>query len=394
MTMWHPTREAGLAALHDFAPRMGRDYTTHRNTDFGPELNVHVSGLSPWIRRRLVTEDEAVQVALEVHGARGADKFIQEVLWRTYWKGWLEQRPGVWDRFEQECRDADADLDAVRAAEEGRTGIEGFDDWARELVETGWLHNHARMWFASIWIFTLRLPWALGADFFMRHLMDGDPASNTLSWRWVAGLQTQGKTYLATAENIARFTEGRFRPRGLAASAQPLSEEPLPPARPLPLALEQAPDGPRLLLVTAEDLTPEHSIGPWEICGVAMATEPGQERKGLVATRFLDGAMDDVSARAAARYGQTPTPLDEISGQALVDAALAAGARGIVTAYVPVGPTASAFASALPMIEAAGLELSMVRRPWDEGLWPLASRGFFPFREKAPVALRTLGLAV
>ena len=47
---------------------------------------------------------------------------------------------------------------AVAAAEEGRTGIDGFDDWARELIKTGYLHNHARMWFASIWIFTLRLP--------------------------------------------------------------------------------------------------------------------------------------------------------------------------------------------------------------------------------------------
>ena len=98
----------------------------------------------------------------------------------------------------------------------GATGIDCFDAWARELVATGYLHNHARMWFASIWIFTLRLPWELGADFFLRHLIDGDPASNTLSWRWVAGLQTAGKTYLATAENIARFTGGRFAPQGLA----------------------------------------------------------------------------------------------------------------------------------------------------------------------------------
>jgi deoxyribodipyrimidine photo-lyase len=65
----------------------------------------------------------------------------------------------------------------------------------QELVETGYLHNHARMWFASIWIFTLRLPWELGADFFLRHLLDGDAASNTLSWRWVAGLHTKGKHY-------------------------------------------------------------------------------------------------------------------------------------------------------------------------------------------------------
>ena len=68
----------------------------------------------------------------------------------------------------------------------------------KELKETNYLHNHARMWFASIWIFTLDLPWQLGAEFFMKHLYDGDAASNTLGWRWVAGIQTQGKNYLAS----------------------------------------------------------------------------------------------------------------------------------------------------------------------------------------------------
>lgn len=57
------------------------------------------------------------------------------------------------------------------------------------------------LWFASVWIFTLRPPWELGADLFMRQLLDGDPASNTLSWRWVAGMHTRGKHYLARRDN-------------------------------------------------------------------------------------------------------------------------------------------------------------------------------------------------
>ena len=78
------------------------------------------------------------------------------------------------------------------------------------------------MWFASIWIFTLKLPWQLGANFFLHHLYDGDSASNTLSWRWVAGLQTIGKNYLATSANIAKYTSGRLRPNNLIEDAEPI----------------------------------------------------------------------------------------------------------------------------------------------------------------------------
>jgi deoxyribodipyrimidine photolyase len=223
------SRAEGLTRLTDFVPRAGRAYAAERNTDHGPGDPTNVSTLSPWVRHRLVTEREIVAAVLERHRLASAEKFVQEVYWRTYWKGWLERRPSVWTRYSASVAPT---LDGLSAAERatyddavaGRTGIDGFDHWARELVETGYLHNHARMWFASIWIFTLRLPWQLGADFFLRHLLDGDPASNTLSWRWVAGLQTVGKTYLATADNIARYTDGRFRPRGLSTVAHAVDD--------------------------------------------------------------------------------------------------------------------------------------------------------------------------
>ena len=77
------------------------------------------------------------------------------------------------------------------------------------------------MWFASIWIFTLELPWQLGAEFFMQHLYDGDTASNTLGWRWVAGVQTQGKHYLASEWNIKKFTNNRFNNIKLNENAPP-----------------------------------------------------------------------------------------------------------------------------------------------------------------------------
>ena len=71
------------------------------------------------------------------------------------------------------------------------------------------------MWFASIWVHTLNLPWELGANFFLTHLLDADPASNTLSWRWVAGLHTEGKVYLANEDNIKKFTKERYTKKNI-----------------------------------------------------------------------------------------------------------------------------------------------------------------------------------
>ena len=110
-------------------------------------------------------------------------------------------------------------------AVEGNTNIEYFNYWVKELKDTNYLHNHTRMWFASIWIFTLNLPWQLGAEFFLKHLLDGDPASNTLGWRWVAGIQTQGKHYLASEWNIKKFTNNRFNQIKLNENATPKISE-------------------------------------------------------------------------------------------------------------------------------------------------------------------------
>ncbi|MEO1732159.1 MAG: FAD-binding domain-containing protein, partial [Pseudomonadota bacterium] len=259
-----PNRTAALERLARFVPRAGRDYAARRNYDFGPNQHLHVSTLSPYLRSRLITEEEVLQAVLARHSPQAAEKFIQEVYWRTYWKGWLEQRPQVWSAYQAGTYRARNDIQTQSGLRQrweqactGDTGIDCIDFWAQELVNTGYLHNHARMWFASIWIFTLELPWELGADFFLRHLLDGDPASNTLSWRWVAGLQTVGKTYLARPDNIRKYTHNRFDPNGaLATYAPPLPAQPAP--TPAGLTDQQKPNGTAntVFLMTTEDLSP------------------------------------------------------------------------------------------------------------------------------------------
>ena len=390
-----PTRAAGLARLAQFVPMAGRDYAQGRNSDPGPDQPGAVSRLSPYLRYRLLTEQEVVAAALAQHGLAGADKFTQEVLWRTYWKGWLELRPAVWSRYLAELaqqRAALAASTALAAAEAGATGIEGFDDWARELVATGTLHNHTRMWFASIWIFTLRLPWVLGADFFLRHLIDADAASNTLSWRWVAGLQTAGKTYLATADNIARHTGGRFAPKGLAREAIALSEPAIAAAGPLPYAPAYDPSRPALLLVTHEDLHPE-SLG---LAADSVRTAAVLDAPALLwgdkARRFASAATADSAARVGAAFACDVVMIDGLDAEPLAALAQAAGAQQILTAQAATGPVATALAELAPQLASRGLPLTVVRRPWDSSFWPCATKGFFPFKERIPTTLRELGV--
>ena len=358
MTAFVPTRAEGLRRLTDFLPAAGRQYAESRNTDGGPESRGNVSLLSPYLRYRLLTEEEVIAAALAHHGSDAAAKFVQEVAWRTYWKGWLELRPALWRRFlaERDATRGSGLMRAVAQAEAGTTGIEGFDDWARELVQHGYLHNHARMWFASIWIFTLRLPWALGADFFLRHLLDADPASNTLSWRWVAGLQTPGKTYLATADNIARYTAGRYRPQGLATRAEALTEPPLPTPRMLP-PLPDASGKPSLLLITPEDLCPERMwLGTDIRAGLAVQGVPGWPW-GEAAEMFVTSAVADAAARVEAALGCPVAMTGKLDVGAVIESARAAGAQAVVTAYAPVGPVAEALDSLGEPLAAAGLPL-------------------------------------
>ncbi len=226
---FEPSRAQAANKLDNFVENNLSEYSRLRNFDFGPDKRSNISCISPYISHGILNELEVIDKALKKFSFSKNEKFIQEVLWRTYWKGWLELRPNVWTDYlielkiiREEYKDNKEYLNAI----DGNTNIECFNEWVKELKEFNYLHNHTRMWFASIWIFTLNLPWQLGAEFFMKHLYDGDAASNTLGWRWVAGIQTQGKHYLASEWNIKKFTNNRFNNINLNENAPPkLSEK-------------------------------------------------------------------------------------------------------------------------------------------------------------------------
>lgn len=405
-----PTRAAGLARLAAFLPRAGRHYAEHRNADEGtaPDgaARRHVSQLSPWLHAGLVGEAEVLDAVLARHAPRDAEKFVAEVFWRIYFKGYLEQRPLIWRSYVAgrdralAALERDAGLRAAHAeATEGRTGIAAFDHWARELVATGYLHNHARMWFASIWIFTLRLDWHLGADFFLRHLVDGDAASNTLSWRWVAGLHTRGKHYLARAENIARYTaqhpQGPLAAEGLAPDAEPLSEPidhpRVPLALPAPLA---AADLSRPFALLLHEEAAHHAplalpAAPALVIGAqrAAARAPGQVAPLVedFARRALAGGV----AEAAAAFG---CPAAEWPAEARLAPLLAAhGAERLVLPYLPQGWTRDALWPELAPLAEQG-RLVILLPELQRATWPQAKAGFFGVAKAIDDVLRRCGI--
>ena len=226
--IFEASRAKAVDQLNNFIEQNLTDYSKLRNFDFGPSNRSNISCLSPYITHGVINELEVINKSLKKFSFAKNEKFIQEVLWRVYWKGWLELRPNVWldyltelEKIKNEFKNNQNYLDAI----EGKTNIDCFNQWVIELKENNYLHNHTRMWFASIWIFTLELPWQLGAEFFMQHLYDGDTASNTLGWRWVAGVQTQGKHYLASEWNINKFTNNRFKNIKLNENAKPISND-------------------------------------------------------------------------------------------------------------------------------------------------------------------------
>jgi hypothetical protein len=351
---------------------------------------------------------ELLEAVLDHHPTAEVEKFVQEIFWRTYWKGWLESHPGAWSRYQARLAECLSDFDedpelreSYDSAVAGRTGIEAFDAWTRELTVEHYLHNHARMWFASIWIFTLKLPWELGADFFMRHLLDGDQASNTLSWRWVAGLHTRGKSYLATPDNIRRYTEGRFAPASaIARSATALTDPAIPvvPTAELRPAVT-ATAGESLLLIHDDDLhgdereLPEAGVRAVFAIQSVRGRSPRAVDPAVVA--FTDALAREATGRIAmridARDGGLIAAADAAAaGATLIDAARTAGVTQVIAARAPVGPNRDALDEIRANLVKEDIAYAEITRRYDATAWPAATRGFSNLRARIPAIVREL----
>jgi deoxyribodipyrimidine photo-lyase len=392
-------RGPALERWHEFLPeviRYGarRNHVTHDHS--------HVSRLSPAVRLGVIRPEELVRDTLTSYPLHQVEKWVQEVCWRTYWKGWLEMRPQVWHSWRRRVAELHSTLpievrERCAAVTEGRSGVAIMDHFAKELRMTGYLHNHARMWWASFWVHVERLPWELGADFFFRHLLDADPASNTLSWRWVAGLQTVGKTYLVRRSNLERYCEPSLLQdtSGLSQldddqNSPFIAKEDADLTRhSLPDWSEEAPvlTGRVGIWLHPDDLCAE--LGPLAcLRPVAIAGFTSQavyERMRLSHARVLSlhTALEDGVTRASQHFQAAGTVTDHATSAVGMASWVEREKLDAVVSFVPnVGPIADALPQIREALAVRGVGLHLVRRPWDAKLFALSKSGFFPFWEK------------
>ena len=371
------SRAEALTRLQAFMPQVLRYASARNYVRPGYE---EVSRLSHWIRYRAISEEECVTTVLDYHSPKTAEKFLQEILWRTYWKGWLELHPMVWAEYLAESAtllQAHGRNEEYCRAISGDTSLSFFNEWVSELIQTGYLHNHTRMWFASVWIFTLKLPWQLGACFMFHNLLDADPASNTLSWRWVAGLQTPGKIYVARPDNISTYSDGRWSPKHSELATNPVPLYPLatPALHELNPVSDNAPPAGSLILLhdddLSADLSPEMQCPGAQFCLFAPPLRESSAGKAA----FISALRQDATLRREAKPAASAKEISELAREI--------GTSEIHAMTPRVGFEQEYISALEERLTEVGISVVWHRRAWDSRLMPLARGGFFKFWEQA-----------
>ncbi|HEY9799577.1 MAG TPA: FAD-binding domain-containing protein [Leptolyngbyaceae cyanobacterium] len=177
-------------------------------------LTGEVTRLSPYIRYGVLSLREIRDYVLDnVKHPDEATKLINELGWRDYWQRlYVQLGNGIWqDQEEYKTGNTPAEYKPELPADikQGNTGLVCIDSFSHQLQETGYLHNHMRMWLAAYIVHWRRIRWQAGAKWFLEHLLDGDPASNNMSWQWVASTFSH-KPYFFNRENLERYTKSLY----------------------------------------------------------------------------------------------------------------------------------------------------------------------------------------
>ena len=372
------SRLEALDKLDKFIERDISNYNTKRNFDFGVTNRSNVSCLSPYITHRLINEYETTKLVLKKYPFQKVDKFIQEIFWRVYWKGWLELRPKVWTDFIEDLKTIKEDEKYLKAIN-GDTEVECFNDWVNEIKKFNYLHNHTRMLFASIWIFTLGLPWQKGAEFFMKYLYDGDAASNTLSWRWVAGIQTKGKNYLAKSWNINKFTNNKYKEIKLNENALPIIDKREYKLNLLNFNYEDNSNEDLLFFENELNLESQKLKSYKNIYLVLLSNKA---RKLKLEQKVLDYKLQIINDQKN-RYTKIQI-LDEIKLQSIVEKT-----KSFDVIHPCIGENFSYLNS---LRKKYNLKLNFILREEDKFSWQFSNKGYFNFKNNIPKILTSFNL--
>ena len=368
------TRKEALDAMERYIENNISDYTAKRNFDFGPQNRKNISCLSPYITHRLISEYEVAKKTLRKFPYQKVEKFIQEIFWRVYWKGWLELRPKVWTDFVEDTKNIE-NTNGYEKAINGETNIDCFNDWVKELKENNYLHNHTRMWFASIWIFTLKLPWQKGAEFFLRELYDGDAASNTLSWRWVAGIQTKGKNYIAQNWNINKFTNNKYKDLKLNENPQPIIDQRDYKISPLSISNNEAASDKLVFFENELDFQFFNIDNHKKVYCILLAND---ERQIKLGSKVLDYKKNLIKNQIQ----NSGLKIEFIEGNKFIELSIKDKDFDIV--YPSIGENMSFLKR---VIKKNNLNINYLTREEDSYCWQFSNKGYFNFKSNIPKIL-------
>ena len=368
------TRKEALDVMERYIENNISDYTAKRNFDFGPQNRKNISCLSPYITHRLISEYEVAKKTLSKYPYQKVEKFIQEIFWRVYWKGWLELRPKVWTDFVEDTKNIENTKEYEKAIN-GETNIDCFNDWVKELKENNYLHNHTRMWFASIWIFTLKLPWQKGAEFFLRELYDGDAASNTLSWRWVAGIQTKGKNYIAQNWNINKFTNNKYKDLKLNENPQPIIDQRDYKVSPLSISNNETASDKLVFFENELDFQFFNIDNHKKVYCILLAND---ERQVKLGNKVLDYKKNLIKNQIQ----NSGLKIEFIEGNKFIE--LSSNDKDFDIVYPSIGENMSFLKR---VIKKNNLNINYLTREEDNYCWQFSNKGYFNFKSNIPKIL-------
>ncbi|WP_338415552.1 FAD-binding domain-containing protein [uncultured Sphaerotilus sp.] len=297
--------QARLAAVDALA------YAHTRN-----HLDGAVTGLSPWITHGVLSLPQVLAgIAAGQPPDRPIDaqhKLVFELGWRAYFQHvWAHRGDAILTSLhEGPLPDAAYARGVPSDVREARTGVPVIDQAVRTLYATGSLHNHARLWLASYLVHLRKIHWRSGAEWLIGHLLDGDVASNHLSWQWVAGTSSH-KPYLFNADNVASHAPPAWHSPGtvvdvpyelldrIARLRRPV------PTQPLPLGVDEPallPSPPAALEFTSPDAAQVQGRDVWLVHPWALGALPADLPTDTVVLGLVVNEVHNLRPWSAARW--------------------------------------------------------------------------------------------